>query len=46
MEATVSRPQISRQSLGIPPVEISMRILEYGVCFVAVSAALLLGLLR
>jgi len=43
---TVSRPQISRRSLGVPSAETSMRILEYGICFFAVSAALLLGLLR
>jgi hypothetical protein len=46
MEATVSRSQISRRSLGVPSAETSMRILEYGICFFAVSAALLLGLLR
>jgi len=46
MEAFVSRPQISRRSLGVPSAETSMRILEYGVCFFAVGGALLLGLLR
>jgi hypothetical protein len=46
MEATVSRPQFPRRSLGVPSAEASMRILEYGICSFAVGAALLLGLLR
>ena len=39
----MSRPQISPRSLDVPSAETSMRILEYGICFFAVSAALLLG---
>jgi len=42
----MSRPQIARRSLGVPSAETSLRILEYGICFLAVSGALLLGLLR
>ena len=42
----MSRPQTPRRSLGVPSTETSMRILEYGICFFAVSAALLLGLVR
>jgi hypothetical protein len=45
-EATVNRPELIRRSVTGPTAETSMRILEYGICFLAVSAALLLGLVR
>ena len=45
-EATVNRPQsVSRSAIG-PSSETSMRILEYGICIVVVTAALLIGLVR
>jgi hypothetical protein len=46
MEAIVNRPQTVRRSVPVPTAETSMRILEYGVCFVAATAAILLGLVR
>jgi hypothetical protein len=45
-EATVNRSQSVRRSVIGPSYETSMRILEYGICIVVVTAALLLGLVR
>lgn len=42
----MNRPQAARRPVTVPAGETSMRILEYGIGFVAAAAAFVLGFLR